>query len=171
MKQSACQQPRLARRRFLASLARCAATATVGVAATSCGTILYPERRGQPRGPLDPGVVVLDAIGLLFFLIPGIIAFAVDFSTGAIYLPPPAYMPISSRRRPRPDLSRVEVAREDLTRGRIEEVVGHHVGKPVILETGRFRASSMTDLAEFGESAERLSDPQRAGPPAYVRFL
>src|SRR5215472_17337813 len=112
MKQSACQQPRLARRRFLASIARCAATAVVGAAATSCGTILYPERRGQPRGPLDPGVVVLDAIGLLFFIIPGVIAFAVDFSTGAIYLPPPAYMPMSWRRRPRLDLSRVEVARE-----------------------------------------------------------
>ena len=151
--------------------ARCAATALVGAAAASCGTILYPERRGQPRGPVDPGVVVLDAIGLLFFLIPGIIAFAVDFSTGAIYLPPPAYMPMSSRRRARPDLSRVEIAGEKLTRERIEEVVGHHVGKPVILETGRFRASSMTDLAEFDESVERLSDPQSAGPPAYVRFL
>ncbi len=53
----------------------------------SCGTILYPERRGQTAGRLDVGVVILDAIGLLFFLIPGIIAFAIDFSTGAIYVP------------------------------------------------------------------------------------
>lgn len=29
----------------------------------------------------------MDAIGLFFFIIPGVIAFAVDFSTGAIYLP------------------------------------------------------------------------------------
>ncbi len=54
----------------------------------SCGTILYPERRGQKSGRLDPGVVLFDAVGLFFFLIPGIIAYAVDFSTGAIYLPP-----------------------------------------------------------------------------------
>lgn len=54
---------------------------------TSCGTILYPERRDQKHGNIDPGVVVLDAVGLLFFLIPGVIAFAVDFTTGAIYLP------------------------------------------------------------------------------------
>jgi hypothetical protein len=52
-----------------------------------CGTILYPERRGQQSGRIDVGVAVLDGIGLLFFIIPGVIAFAVDFSTGAIFLP------------------------------------------------------------------------------------
>jgi len=52
-----------------------------------CGTLMYPERRGQRGGRLDIGVVALDTIGLLFFLIPGIIAFAVDFSEGTIYLP------------------------------------------------------------------------------------
>ena len=52
-----------------------------------CGTILYPERRGQKAGHLDVGVVILDALGLLFFLIPGVIAFAVDFSNGTIYMP------------------------------------------------------------------------------------
>lgn len=53
---------------------------------SSCGTILYPERKGRRGGELDPAVVVLDAVGLLFFLIPGIVAFAVDFDTGCIYL-------------------------------------------------------------------------------------
>jgi hypothetical protein len=52
-----------------------------------CGTILYPERRSQPAGKLDTDIVLLDGVGLLFFLIPGVIAFAVDFATGAIYLP------------------------------------------------------------------------------------
>jgi len=52
-----------------------------------CGTIMYPERKGQRGGSIDAGVAVLDGIGLLFFIIPGVIAFAVDFSTGAIYLP------------------------------------------------------------------------------------
>ncbi len=54
---------------------------------SACGTLLYPERRGQHGGRIDVGVAVLDGVGLLFFLIPGIIAYAVDFSTGAIYLP------------------------------------------------------------------------------------
>ncbi len=52
-----------------------------------CGTIIYPERRGQRSGRVDVGIAVLDGLGLLLFIIPGVIAFAVDFSTGAIYLP------------------------------------------------------------------------------------
>ena len=54
---------------------------------TACGTILHPERKGQTSGRLDAGVVLLDAVGLLFFFVPGVIAFAVDFSNGTIYLP------------------------------------------------------------------------------------
>ncbi len=54
---------------------------------TGCGTILYPERKGQKGGQIDVGVAALDGIGLLVFLVPGVIAFAVDFATGTIYLP------------------------------------------------------------------------------------
>ena len=48
---------------------------------------MYPERKGQKDGHIDAGVAILDGIGLLFFIIPGVIAFAVDFSNGTIYLP------------------------------------------------------------------------------------
>lgn len=54
---------------------------------SACGTILYPERKGQVGGRLDVGVVLLNAVGLLVYFIPGVIAFAVDFSNGTIYLP------------------------------------------------------------------------------------
>ena len=57
------------------------------VQVSACGTILYPDRRGQAAGKYDTDIVILDAVGLLFFLVPGVIAFAVDFATGAIYLP------------------------------------------------------------------------------------
>jgi hypothetical protein len=53
----------------------------------ACGTIFYPERRGQVSGRIDPAIAIMDAIGLLFYIIPGLLAFAVDFITGAIYLP------------------------------------------------------------------------------------
>jgi len=53
----------------------------------ACGTIIYPERRGQRSGEIDPLIAVLDGIGLLFFVVPGLVAFAIDFTTGAIYLP------------------------------------------------------------------------------------
>ena len=52
-----------------------------------CGTILYPERKGQTGGRIDAGVALLDGIGVLFFIVPGVIAFAVDFYNGTIYLP------------------------------------------------------------------------------------
>ena len=69
----------------LASLLVCSAMVLQLV---SCGTLLYPERRGQRSGELDVAVVLMDGIGLFFFIIPGVIAYAVDISTGAIYLPP-----------------------------------------------------------------------------------
>jgi hypothetical protein len=60
---------------------------TLGLNLASCGTILHPERKGQTSGHIDPAIAILDGIGLLFFIIPGAIAFAVDFSNGTIYLP------------------------------------------------------------------------------------
>ena len=52
-----------------------------------CGTIMYPERKGQKGGRIDVGIAILDGIGLLAYLIPGIIAYALDFNNGTIYLP------------------------------------------------------------------------------------
>lgn len=57
------------------------------VGLSGCGTILHPERKGQVDGRIDPGVALLNGVGLLFFFVPGVIAFAVDFSNGTIYLP------------------------------------------------------------------------------------
>lgn len=68
--------------------ARIFLVAVLIVQTLACGTILYPERRGQTSGRYDTDVVLLDAAGLLLFIIPGVIAFAVDIFTGAIYLPP-----------------------------------------------------------------------------------
>lgn len=53
----------------------------------ACGTLFFPERRGQIDGKLDPVVFALDAFGLLLYIIPGLIALGIDFATGAIYLP------------------------------------------------------------------------------------
>jgi len=54
---------------------------------TGCGTILYPERKGQKSGKIDAGVAILDGIGVLCFIIPGVIAYVADFYNGTIYLP------------------------------------------------------------------------------------
>lgn len=66
-------------------LKKAALAAPAVFALNSCGTILYPERRGRTGGRIDPAVVVMDGLLCLVFLLPGVIAFAVDFGSGAIY--------------------------------------------------------------------------------------
>ena len=72
---------------MLSRMIRMAVFAAVSVSLISCGTILHPERKGQVSGRIDPSIAVLNGIGLLLYFVPGIIAFAVDFSNGTIYLP------------------------------------------------------------------------------------
>lgn len=75
----------------LKALASALLTLTLTTQLTACGTVFYPERRGQISGDIDPGVAILNSIGLLFYVIPGLLAFAVDFTTGAIYFPDARY--------------------------------------------------------------------------------
>jgi hypothetical protein len=56
---------------------------------TSCGTVFFSQRQKAVHSErLDPNILILDAVGLLFWIVPGIAAYGVDFATGAIYLPP-----------------------------------------------------------------------------------
>jgi hypothetical protein len=90
-----------------------------------CGTIIYPERRGQPSGQIDVGIAILDACWLIVFIIPGLVAFGVDFTTGGIYLP-------SGRRKgASPDGDKVTVVRvnpANLNERTIEDVVKRYTG-------------------------------------------
>jgi len=134
---------RVSRRRFLCS---CVALAA---GSAGCGTILHPERRGQPAGRLDWGIVALDAIGLFFFFIPGVIAFAVDFSNGTIYLPPrECYIPPGASTGPA-RLKKVTVPRESLTRERIADEVSRHSGRPVELRPGDYETARLASVDEF----------------------
>lgn len=126
--------------------------------ATGCGTILHPERRNQPPGGnLDWGIVALDAVGLLLFFIPGIIAFAVDFSTGAIYLP--AHQSFGNDEASLKDesLVTVEVPKKELTRQRVEEVTSRHTGREVRLVAGEYKTSRLTKLDEFWTTLKTLA--------------
>lgn len=58
------------------------------VCTPSCGALLFPERQHAVHSDkVDPNIVLLDGLGLLLFIVPGLVAFGVDFYTGAIYLP------------------------------------------------------------------------------------
>lgn len=115
--------------------------------ANSCGTLLYPERRGQTTGKIDVGVALLDGLGLLLFVVPGVIAFAVDFSTGAIYLPPETdsagleYDKIQN-------MEVVKVGREALTQNEIQSLIAHKTGHTVDL------TSPGVKVAHFSNSQE-----------------
>lgn len=61
--------------------------ASMGLQLGGCGTILYPERRGQHGGYIDGGVAVMDGLWCLVFIVPGVVAFIVDFGNGSIYEP------------------------------------------------------------------------------------
>lgn len=124
----------------------CAVLAVViSVQSISCGTLLYPERRGQSAGRLDVGVVILDTIGLFFFLIPGIIAFTVDFSTGAIYLP-------SSSLRSSGAPGGMRVVRFDpktCTPEMLEEIIRRETGKDFHFSDGRLQKVELKDTNEI----------------------
>ena len=122
-----------------------------------CGTVLHPERRGQPSGRLDWGVVLLDGLGLIFFFVPGVIAFAVDFATGAIYLPPESTDSSPSAAGP---LERVEAASAKPSLFEIEQAVSKHVGHPIQLAQREFHSEPLSDLREFWKC--RLRWQQRA---------
>lgn len=116
---------------------------------TACGVILYPERKGQKGGRIDPGVAVLDAIGLLFFIIPGVIAFAVDFGTGAIYLPGTKKAALDGK----PEMEVVRVDPALLDEAYIESVVASHTGKQI-------------DLGAEGVVLSELRSPEMMKPVA-----
>jgi len=96
---------------------------------TACGTIIHPERKGQSAGQLDTSIVALNAVGLLFFLVPGVIAFAVDFNNGAIYLPGGSASITSE------NVNIVSVDGE-ISNEKIEKVILEQTGKTVNLDEG-----------------------------------
>ncbi len=53
-----------------------------------CGTLMFTERQHEPHSDkFDPNILILDGLGLFFFIVPGLVAYGIDFYTGAIYLP------------------------------------------------------------------------------------
>lgn len=127
------------RLKSLAAVVLCTALTTQ---LSACGTIFYPERRGQISGQIDPGVAILNGIGLLIFIIPGLIAFGIDFTTGAIYLPGGKYSVAPETLQQAVDADgRVDTAA-------LQHILKQELGKDLPLAQARqIRADSTTQLA------------------------
>jgi hypothetical protein len=116
-----------------------------------CGTLLYPERRGQPSGKFDADIVILDAVGLFFFFVPGVVAFAVDLATGAIYLPQGEKSKVGQM------FGQEEIRRYDLESRDLDEIVAFveaKTGLPIYRDSlrvvrGRPEASIESRLREL----------------------
>ena len=109
-----------------------------------CGTLMYPERRGQKAGRIDVGVAVLDGIGLLFFLIPGIIAYAVDFSNGTIYLPGTARGSLNLK-----DVKQVKFNPKHYTNATIEKIIKEETGYAVKLNQVNLEISRLKSIDDM----------------------
>jgi hypothetical protein len=109
----------------------------------ACGTILYPERRGQKGARIDPGVAVMDGIGLLFFILPGVIAFAVDFGDGCIY-----YQSSDKRASAGDALKKVQV---DLGKGahEIEKAIKEKTGASIRLDDPALRVVELDSVDDL----------------------
>ena len=125
----------------------------------SCGTLLYPERQGQKQGTLDIVVVLLDAAGLIFFIIPGVIAFALDFHTGAIYLPPDH--PRSQNKKliqtDQNDLYVLQINPEQLNVESLSSILTKEMGFPVRLDDPNLMVKKPDGPVDTAIELKRLS--------------
>ena len=124
---------------------------------TGCGTIIHPERKGQKSGRIDVGIAVLDGIGLLFFLIPGIIAYAVDFNNGTIYLPGTSRSSLDIK-----NIKQVKFDSKHCTNATIEKIIKEKTGYTVKLDQDNiqvYRLKSVDDMMmRFAEVLPRIKN-------------
>ncbi len=118
----------------------------LAVQTAGCGLLLYPERKGQKSGNIDPGVAILDAAGLVVFIVPGLIAFGVDFATGCIYLPPGQKRAAVEETAPRT----LYVDPATLDQPALEATVTRATGRPVDLGAPAVRAFAVADAEAVG---------------------
>ena len=121
----------------------------------SCGFVLYPERRGQTHGRIDPAIAVLDGVGLLLFLVPGIVAFAVDFATGTIYLP--GSKRASTTPSDKDDMLVIHVNPDELSNQKIEEIISDHTGYPVKFDQENLQAFELESTKNIEAEILRLA--------------
>ena len=142
------------RRSFLGYVVCRSSLGVVAVTLGGCGTLLHPERHGAAHSnQIDWKIVAMDGLGLILFFVPGVIAFVVDFSTGAIYLPAgprqAALEPIEN------ELVRVQLPPQQLQLEAIETTVGTYSGRPIVLRDDATRVSELATIEAFDRQRQQ----------------
>jgi hypothetical protein len=118
---------------------------------------MYPERKGQKSGKIDSGVAILDGIGLLLFIIPGVIAFAVDFSNGTIYLPGTSRSSLDAT-----DIKQVKFDPKHGSIASVERIIKEQTGYAIKLDQANVRIDKLesTDdmMAQFTQILPGIRD-------------
>ncbi len=141
----------LSRRHFIST----SAAALITTSTSGCGTFLYPERIGQQRGgfqDVDWTVAGMNAVGLVFFFVPGVIAFAVDFYNGSLFYPPGQYGSLQPV-----ELKTVSLPPGEPSLTLVETTVSKEIGKPVQLEKENFVAEKMSSIKDFWGTYKKVS--------------
>ncbi|EWH03819.1 hypothetical protein [Halomonas sp. BC04] len=133
---SPAMQPRLRHSRLRRAMNGLVVGITV-TALSGCGTLFHPERKGQMDGRIDPVVAIANGVGLLFFILPGVIAYAVDFSNGTIYLPGTQTADVD-----------VMPLDENMDVAALERLLSEKTGKPVSLDSELFVVKEVESLDE-----------------------
>lgn len=129
-----------------------------------CGTILHPERKGQPAGRIDWSIVALDGLGLLIFFVPGVIAFAVDFNNGTIYLPSSSTTSARRRDKLQNGLVAVSIGTNRPTHSDIERVLMQEAKVTVDLRDAGVQKSPLNSIQEFWAARARFMNPIMRSP-------
>jgi hypothetical protein len=121
--------------------------ATLLTQLTACGTLFFPDRRGQIEGRIDPVVAGLNAIGILFYVLPGLIAFGIDFASGAIYLPNDQYSHVDPE-----DLQNLVEADGTIDPLKLKALIERQTGHSLPLDDPRLiqHSGSAEQLAAYG---------------------
>ncbi len=125
---------------------------------SACGTLLYPERRGQTTGTIDVGVALLDAVGLLFFFVPGVVAFGVDFVTGGIYLPGGRVATLTPEER-----QRITRGKDAIDVAAFKQVLAERddLALPAIVSSDRLKAVSMSSQEAMMNALHNMAPNQQ----------
>lgn len=101
---------------------------------TACGTLFHAERKGQtPSDKIDPEVLILDCCGLLFGVIPGVVALVLDFNNKTIYYTKAEARKLQASVETMDRSKMIAIRTDDMSNEAIEKILSKELGRRVTL--------------------------------------